>query len=104
MAFLQKKLWLVWSKYRFLRLPIEKRVRLEISEDGQAGEIVPPGDVKALAGALLKLMGDAKLRSRLGKAARKRFEERFNPDRVMREILEVYCEAVERTKNRRKEV
>ena len=42
-------------------------MRLEISEDGQAGEIVPPGDVKALAGALLKLMGDAKLRSRLGK-------------------------------------
>jgi hypothetical protein len=36
--------------------------------------------------------------------AQKKFEERFHPDRVMGEILEVYREAIERAKNRRKEV
>ena len=76
----------------------------EILDNGRAGEIVPPRDVKALAGALRKLMADKDLRVKLGAAARKRFEERFHPERVMGEILEVYREAVERAKNRRKEV
>jgi glycosyltransferase involved in cell wall biosynthesis len=62
--------------------------------------LVPPGDVKALAGALRKLMTDAELRSKLGAAARIRFEERFHPDRVMGEILEVYREAIERARER----
>ncbi len=28
-------LWLAWRKFRFLRLPIEKRVRLEVEQDGR---------------------------------------------------------------------
>jgi len=35
MNFLQKKLWLAWQKFRFLRLPIETRVRLEVEQDGR---------------------------------------------------------------------
>ena len=35
MFFLQKKLWLALSKFRFLRLPVEKRVRLEVTTDGR---------------------------------------------------------------------
>ena len=31
----QKKLWLAWSKFRFLRLLVEKRVRLELTTDGR---------------------------------------------------------------------
>jgi glycosyltransferase involved in cell wall biosynthesis len=65
---------------------------------------VKPGDVRGLAKALRKLMADAELRRELGEAARRRFEERFHPDQVMGEILEVYREAIERAKNRRKEV
>jgi glycosyltransferase involved in cell wall biosynthesis len=76
----------------------------EILDEGQAGLIVPPGDVKELAEALRKLMADEELRAKLGAAAQRRFEERFNPDRVMGEILEVYREAIEWAKNRRKEV
>jgi glycosyltransferase involved in cell wall biosynthesis len=60
--------------------------------------------VRGLAKALRTLMADADLRVKLGAAARKRFEERFHPDRVMGEILEVYREVIERAKNRRKEV
>jgi len=33
--FLHKKLWLAWSKVRFFRLPVEKRVRLEVTTDGR---------------------------------------------------------------------
>ena len=76
----------------------------EILDNGRAGIIVPPGDVEALASALRKLMADAELRRSLGESAKRRFEERFHPDRVMGEILEVYREAMERAKNRRKEV
>jgi glycosyltransferase involved in cell wall biosynthesis len=70
---------------------------------GDTAEIVKPGGVQGLAKALRKLMADADLRAKLGAAAQKRFEERFHPDRVMGEILEVYREAVERAKHRRKE-
>jgi hypothetical protein len=45
-------------------------------------------------------MADAELRRSLGYAAKKRFEERFHPDRFMGEILEVYREAVERARER----
>ena len=33
--FLQKKLWIAWSKFRFLRLPPERRVRLKVTTDGR---------------------------------------------------------------------
>lgn len=65
----------------------------EILDNGRAGIIVPPRDVKALAQALRKLMADDELRRGLGESAKRRFEERFHPDRVMGEILEVYREA-----------
>ena len=35
MNFLQKKIWIAWSKLRFLRLPVDKRVRLEVTQDGR---------------------------------------------------------------------
>ena len=35
MNFLHKKLWLAWSKFRFLRMPVERRVRLEVTTDGR---------------------------------------------------------------------
>ena len=69
-----------------------------ILDHGQAGIIVPPGDVNALANALSKLMADDDLRMKLGAAAERRFEERFNSDRVMGEILEAYREAMVRAK------
>jgi glycosyltransferase involved in cell wall biosynthesis len=71
---------------------------------GDAGLIVPIGDVRAFRNALRKLMADGELRAKLGASAQRRFEERFHPDRVMGEILEVYREAMERAKRRCKGV
>ena len=76
----------------------------EILDNGRAGLIVKPGDVRGLAKALRKLMADADLRVNLGAAAQKRVEERFHPDRVMGEILEVYREAVLRAEVRRSKI
>lgn len=41
----------------------------EIVLDGQTGLLVPPGDVKALTGALQRLVDDSDLRAKLGKTA-----------------------------------
>ncbi len=44
----------------------------EVVPDGEAGLLVPPRDAEALAGALIRLLGDADLRRRLGRAGRRR--------------------------------
>jgi glycosyltransferase involved in cell wall biosynthesis len=44
---------------------------------GDAGVIVPEGDVEALAGALLRLRDDTRLRERLAAAGPPRFEREF---------------------------
>jgi glycosyltransferase involved in cell wall biosynthesis len=48
-----------------------------VGTDGETGLLVPPGDVGALASALLRALGDADLRARIGTAGRARVLERF---------------------------
>jgi glycosyltransferase involved in cell wall biosynthesis len=50
----------------------------ELVEDGVSGVLVPPGDAAALAAALEALIADPERRRRLGEAARRRIEERFD--------------------------
>jgi glycosyltransferase involved in cell wall biosynthesis len=45
--------------------------------DGETTLAVPPGDPQALASALLRVLGDAELRARLGAAARERVLAKF---------------------------
>ncbi|MBN1885812.1 MAG: glycosyltransferase family 4 protein [Candidatus Krumholzibacteriota bacterium] len=52
--------------------------------DGETGLLVPPGDPAALAAAVNRLLGDDALREQMGRAARRRYEERFGPDRIGR--------------------
>jgi glycosyltransferase involved in cell wall biosynthesis len=49
----------------------------EVVEDGQTGRLVPPGDAAGLAAAILELVGDRELRSKLGNQGRRRVETRF---------------------------
>ena len=51
-------------------------------EHERNGLLVPPGDAPALAAALERLVTDAVLRQRLGRAARATIEERFDGRRV----------------------
>ena len=52
----------------------------DLITDGQTGVLVEPVDVVALAEAMMALAGDAKLRVRLGTAARRSVVEKFSID------------------------
>lgn len=47
--------------------------------DGESGFLCPPGDVEALAAAVLRVLRDDELRARLGRAGRRRVRELFDP-------------------------
>ena len=53
----------------------------EIVDHDRDGLLMPPGDARALADALERLIRDPALRRQLGGAARKKIEERFDIDR-----------------------
>jgi glycosyltransferase involved in cell wall biosynthesis len=61
----------------------------EVIDHGVNGLLFPPSDVTALSGALHQLEGDAALRGRLGAAARRRVAL-LSPDRVARQVEDVY--------------
>lgn len=62
----------------------------ELVVDGETGTLVPPGDPVALARAIERYAGDARLRQRHGSAGRARVLERFGIDRCAGEYLEIF--------------
>jgi glycosyltransferase involved in cell wall biosynthesis len=62
----------------------------ELVVDGETGVLVPPGDARALASALRRLLADPELRRRMGDAGRRRAEQLFDLHRFHREHLELY--------------
>lgn len=57
----------------------------EIVEDEVSGILVEPRDSRALAEAMARLIADAKLRSRMGKAGRAIFLKNFQFDKIVKE-------------------
>jgi glycosyltransferase involved in cell wall biosynthesis len=62
----------------------------EIAIAGETALTVPVDDAPALADAMAKLAGDASLRERFGKRARKLVEEKFSADAIGRQIVALY--------------
>jgi glycosyltransferase involved in cell wall biosynthesis len=62
----------------------------EAVRDGVNGLLVPPGDAKALARAMLRLLGDADLRGRMGVAGRELVSTEFSVDAMCAGNLAVY--------------
>lgn len=62
----------------------------EVVEDGVTGILVPPGDAKALAGAIIRLLSDADLRRRLAQAGQARVRSEFTIDRIVDRTLAIY--------------
>jgi glycosyltransferase involved in cell wall biosynthesis len=61
-------------------------------ESGQSGFLVEPGDIDGLARAIDRLLGDAGLRDRIGRAGRTQCELRFGIDRAVRQLQDLYGE------------
>jgi glycosyltransferase involved in cell wall biosynthesis len=61
----------------------------EVVTDGKHALLVPAGDADALAQALVRLLDDAELRARLGKAARRRLVDHYSGAKVA-EALEAH--------------
>ncbi|MCR4256712.1 MAG: glycosyltransferase [Candidatus Uhrbacteria bacterium] len=58
----------------------------EVIKDGESGLVVPPGNVKALAEALERVLNDAALRRTLGEAARRAVASLPGPDATVEAI------------------
>lgn len=66
----------------------------ELVENGVSGLVVPPGDARALADAILRLSRDPAQSRRMGARARERIGERFRLDTAVTQHLQVYQDLV----------
>jgi len=64
----------------------------EIVEDQRTGFIIPVNDEKALSDKISILMNDNVLRKQIGSAGRKRFEENFTVEKMVRAYEKLYNE------------
>jgi glycogen synthase len=67
---------------------------VEVVEDGKTGLLVPPGRPDALAAALRRVLDNAELGQRMGRAGRRRVEERFSWASVAERTEAVYRDAI----------
>jgi len=73
---------------------------VDIIEDGQSGLLVEPGDDRALAAAIQRLLDDPALRVRLGVAAAERVQ-RFSASRVVPQFEQLYRDVLDAGRARR---
>jgi glycosyltransferase involved in cell wall biosynthesis len=66
----------------------------EMVEHGHTGLIVPPRDERALADAIVQLLGDKKFRRELGENGRVRVQSEYDPVSVGRQTIAVYERAI----------
>ena len=64
--------------------------------DDVTGLLVAPGDSRALAAAIARLLDDRCLAARLGQAARQVIEDRFSVDRMVKSTEQLYLELLAR--------
>ena len=65
----------------------------DMVRDGETGLLVPPRDPEALRAAIDRLLADAELRRRLGRAARERIAELCDWNRVLDQTIQAYEDA-----------
>jgi glycosyltransferase involved in cell wall biosynthesis len=57
-----------------------------------AGRIVKPADERALAQAIMEILGDKDQAGKMGRRGRRLVEEKYTWKRVARDVLEIYRE------------
>lgn len=65
--------------------------------NNETGLLVQPRDDRALAAAIVRLLGDGDLRARYGQAGRRRVEEQFSVEQMVRGTVEAYERVLSRT-------
>jgi glycosyltransferase involved in cell wall biosynthesis len=63
-----------------------------VNMSGETGVVVPPGNPAALSGAIKAVLGDDRLRKRLGEAAALRVREHFTKERMLESLASLYAE------------
>lgn len=71
-------------------------------EDGIDGILVPPGDVKKLADAVVRVLKDKELTERLGETAQKKVVSKFSVDSMVDGTIKVYEEVIRKQKEKSK--
>ena len=66
-----------------------------VGRDGETALLVPPGDSRALAYAIGRLLDDPALRCRLSAAALRRSRERYSWDATAHATVDVYREVLD---------
>ncbi len=64
----------------------------EVVVDEETGILVSPEDSEAFANAIIRLLGESRLRKKMGEAGRKRVEERFSVQKMAEEYGALYEE------------
>lgn len=67
----------------------------EISLNGVTGITVEPGDVNGLAKAMNRMIDDTEFRKSMGAAARKRLEQEYTLEVMLRRLMELYKKLLE---------
>lgn len=80
-------------EYMCARLPViatDCGGNRELIDHGKGGFIAPAADAHAIADAIVRLAENPELRYTMGDYNRRRAEERFNPERVVKQYRELY--------------
>ena len=67
---------------------------VEVVEDGKTGVLVPPAQPEALADAIGRVLANPTLARDMGRAGRKRVEEKFSWASVAERTEQVYADAI----------
>ena len=62
----------------------------EVVVDGITGLLVPPKEPERMAEAIIKILLDKEMAGRMGEVGRKRVEEKFSLERMVKEYQEIY--------------
>jgi glycosyltransferase involved in cell wall biosynthesis len=98
-VFFQPSLWEAMSMVTLEAMAAGKPVvatrvgeAAHVIDDGQDGLLTNPGDIDAMASALIRLLASADLRQQMGTRARRKVEEQFTVDRMTQAYEQAYLD------------